>query len=396
MNTLSVYVHIPFCLQKCPYCDFNSHAIQPKEQPIQWQRGRALNLAFEHDYLIALEKDLQFEIKTALARDKYFLNREVVSVFFGGGTPSLFSSEAIASVINTIKSQLNCRADMEVTLEANPSSVEAARFLGYRQAGVNRLSIGVQSFDDQQLKNLGRVHDSAGARAAIAIALQSGFENGVNLDLMFALPQQSQQAALADLKTAIDFAPAHISHYQLTIEAGTAFYYQPPALPSDKHIWQMQKSCQQWLKQHGFEQYEVSAYAQKNRQCQHNLNYWRFGDYLGIGAGAHQKLTFKTGVFRSAKWKNPDKYQRSAGDAKSRETHFQVPESELAFEFMLNALRLKKGVDAALFTQTTGLPISSIGSQLDSLKKQKLLKNHRLAATKRGRRYLNSVLEYFL
>lgn len=394
MPPLSIYVHIPWCVQKCPYCDFNSHQIKHDFKTIHFSDHRKNH--FEQQYNDALIQDLQFEIENAILLDPMFLKRPIQSIFFGGGTPSVFSGEAIAQIIDAIKQKLKCAPYIEITLEANPSSVEAGRFLDYRHAGVNRLSLGIQSFNAQQLSNLGRAHNVQQSHAAIHIAHEANFENGINLDLMFALPNQQIDDALLDIKTALAYKPQHISHYQLSIEAGTAFFYRPPALPAEDDIWKMQKKCQKLLRTHGYQQYEVSAYAQQNKQCRHNLNYWQYGDYLAIGAGAHQKLTFANQIIRHAKLRSPQKYMRHAGTALMLEQDFQVAKNELPFEFMLNALRLNQGVSYELFAERTKLPISYIAPIIEQLQKNKLLKKQKLAASKLGRRHLNSVIEYFL
>lgn len=375
---LSLYVHIPWCVRKCPYCDFNSH-----EQRAALQVGA---------YIGALLRDLDHAMTTA---DR----RPLQSIFIGGGTPSLFPAAGYDELLEGIYRRLPVADDIEITLEANPGTVEAERFKGYRAAGINRLSLGIQSFSNEQLSTLGRIHDSAQAECAIEIAAGSGFHS-MNLDLMFGLPEQQPDAAIADLEKAISFDPAHLSWYQLTIEPNTGFYKKPPRLPDDDRIEAMQKSGQELLKTHGYEQYEVSAYAQSGWRCRHNLNYWRFGDYLGIGAGAHGKITDpETGVItRQARHRVPETYMKLAGTAAAVAEDRTLNEDDAVFEFMLNALRLNHGVPFSLLQEHAGVPPWRIQAALQQARRHKLLRNskRRLQTTVRGRRFLNDLIGLFL
>lgn len=375
---LGLYIHIPWCVRKCPYCDFNSHRL----------RGDLP----ETDYVDALLTDLDADLPLAAGRP-------LESVFIGGGTPSLFSPEAIAHLLAGVRERLHLPAEAEITLEANPGTVERERFRGFRAAGVNRLSIGVQSFDDAHLRVLGRIHDAADAIRAVEAARAAGFEN-VNLDLMYGLPEQSLEQSLADLRTAIDLAPTHISHYQLTLEPDTLFYKQPPPLPDDDATWAMQQDCQALLAAHGYDQYEISAYARPGRRCAHNLNYWTFGDYLGIGAGAHGKLTDITAgrVMRRWKHKNPRVFLKHAGEARSVDGQKDVPEADLVLEFALNALRLREGIALELFRQRTGLPMTALRPGLDQARARDwlIVHNNILTTTETGRLFLNEVLQLFM
>jgi len=373
---LGLYVHIPWCVRKCPYCDFNSHAADGSLP--------------EADYVEALLDDLLQDLP--LAQD-----RPLQSLFIGGGTPSLFSADAIARLLEGIGALLPFTRDIEITLEANPGAADQARFRGYRAAGVNRLSLGIQSFDDARLRALGRIHDAEAADRAIEAARAAGFDN-FNLDLMFGLPQQSIEAALADLHRAIDHRPTHLSWYQLTIEPNTAFHKRPPPLPDDELLWPMQQQGQRLLAAAGFEQYEISAYCQPQRHSKHNLNYWKFGDYLGIGAGAHGKITLGSAqqVIRTRKSRQPRHY---LDHQKSYLAGKQVlNEADLPLEFLMNGLRLNSGVSSQSFVQRTGLPLSSIDGALLQAREKGLLEEEstRLNATLRGRQYLNSLLELFL
>lgn len=375
---LSLYIHIPWCVRKCPYCDFNSH--ERKELP-------------EQEYVAALMRDLDTELDSVQGRKLH-------SIFFGGGTPSLFSPEAIGNILAGVQQRIAFADDIEITLEANPGTVEAGKFEGFKAAGVNRLSIGVQSFNADMLPRLGRIHDSGEAIRAAEFAHQAGFADakGFNLDLMFGLPGQSIEAALADVQTAIDLKPSHISHYQLTLEPGTAFFYRPPALPKDDDIWEMQTQCQVLLAQHGYGHYEVSAYAQADKQCLHNINYWQFGDYIGIGAGAHGKLSYADKVERRSKVKTPDKFMRYAGMAECLDESRVVAAEELGFEFMMNALRLNSGFPIELFEKRTGFSLSALQPTLDKLTQKELLDltGGHIKTTALGQRYLNEVVAEFL
>ena len=376
---LALYVHIPWCVKKCPYCDFNSHG-QKGELP-------------QHDYVAALLADLDQDLPLVWGRP-------VTSVFFGGGTPSLFSADSIAAILDGAAARLRFRPNLEVTLETNPGTVEHDRFEAYARAGVNRLSFGIQSFDDGCLARLGRIHDSAQARRAVQLAQDAGFTN-INLDLMYALPQQTQAMALADLERAFALAPAHISHYQLTLEPNTVFAARPPqGIPEDDDAWDMQEACQSALAAHGFAQYEVSAYARDGAQCAHNLNYWRFGDYLGIGAGAHGKLTLpsENGILRRWKLKHPQAYMDAAASpARIGGDEWLAPERR-PFDYMLNALRLHEGFALTDFTARTGLPRDAIAATLADLAGKNFLSvdGEHVAPTELGQRFLNDVMGAFL
>ncbi|RFA31166.1 YggW family oxidoreductase [Alkalilimnicola ehrlichii] len=330
---LALYVHLPWCVQKCPYCDFNSHALK-RDLPAD-------------AYVDALLKDLDSEAVRAGSRP-------VSSIFFGGGTPSLFPPTAIARLLTETRERLNLAADAEITLEANPGTVEQARFEGFREAGVNRLSIGIQSFGTEQLQRLGRIHGAEEALRAAEAARGAGFDN-FNLDLMFGLPEQDLAAAQADLRQAIELAPAHISYYQLTLEPNTLFHARPPILPDEDAVYDMHVAGQALLAQHGYTQYEVSAYAQAGRYCRHNLNYWLFGDYLAIGAGAHGKISNADGIHRYWKVKHPRDYQQHAGQASVLQGEKRLSEKDIVLEFMMNALRLREGFAIPFCEARTGL-----------------------------------------
>ena len=372
---LSLYVHIPWCVRKCPYCDFNSHAA----------RGEVP----EQDYVRALIADLELALPQ-------IWGRRVYSIFFGGGTPSLFSARAIDALLAAFRARLNLATDAEITLEANPGPFESAKFRDYRASGINRLSIGVQSFDPAKLKALGRIHDGEEARRAIGIAL-AHFDN-INLDLMYALPQQTLHEAEQDIDTAASFGTDHLSAYHLTLEPNTLFYRHPPSLPDGELAADMQDLIEQRLAAGGYVNYETSAFAQPGRECRHNLNYWRFGDYLGIGAGAHSKLSFPDRILRQMRYKQPREYlQKTAAAAPVQEVHTVSP-GDLGFEFMMNALRLAKGFEAALFAERTGLSLSSIERPLrEAVQRGLITRDHiRIAPTQRGQRFLNDLLQLFL
>ena len=368
---LALYVHIPWCVRKCPYCDFNSHEA----------RGDVP----EEAYVDALMKDLESALPSVWGR-------KVVSVFIGGGTPSLFSPGSIDALLSGVRARLPLEPDAEITLEANPGTVEAARFRGFRQAGVNRISIGVQSFDDAMLKALGRIHGAPEARRAIEAAL-AAFDN-VNIDLMYGLPDQSDAMARADITEASRAGVPHVSAYQLTIEPNTVFWSKPPPLPGHDESADMQLAVEAILGDMGFEHYETSAFAKPGKRCRHNLNYWEFGDYLGVGAGAHGKISFPDRVTRHERAKQPTVYLQ---DDFSTE-HRIIPPAELPFEFMLNALRLVEGFPVQLFTERTGLPFGTIQSSLDESEKQGLLARDlkTVRPTERGQRFLNELLALFL
>ena len=368
---LALYVHIPWCVRKCPYCDFNSH-----------ERSGQLP---EKEYLEALFRDLEASLPQVWGR-------RVISVFIGGGTPSLFSPASIDALLSGVRARLALDPGAEITLEANPGTVEAARFRGFRAAGVNRISIGVQSFDQRMLAALGRIHSADEARRAIEAALSS-FDS-VNIDLMYALPGQTPAMARADLDEALRFGLPHVSAYQLTIEPNTVFWSKRPELPEHDVAADMQLAAEQSLRAAGYEHYETSAFARPGRRCRHNLNYWQFGDYLGIGAGAHGKLSFPDRVTRHARAKQPNEYMKP--DARVEES--VVSAEELPFEFMLNTLRLVEGFDVQLFSERTGLPISRIDKPLLEMERKGLLERDwkHLRPTERGRRFLNNLLEAFL
>lgn len=375
---LSLYVHWPWCVKKCPYCDFNSH-----------ESGGGIADDTEAAYLAALIADLE----AALPQ---IWNRPVISVFIGGGTPSLMRAETAEALLTAIRMRLPLHPGAEITLEANPGTAEAAKFAAFRAAGVTRLSIGVQSFDDAKLQALGRIHDSAEAQRAIDMA-QRHFER-VNLDLMYGLPGQSPDAALADLENALAFAPQHLSCYQLTVEPNTPFAAAPPPLPDGDLCADMQEAIESRLAAAGYRHYETSAFAQPGGECLHNLNYWHFGDYLGIGAGAHGKLTLHDRVLRQMRWKQPAQYLKQVAAGTPVQEEFAVAADDLAFEFMMNALRLNEGFDPALFEARTTLPLLAIERELRAAIADGLLVRtpQRIAPTKQGQRFLNALLRRFL
>lgn len=372
---LSLYIHIPWCVRKCPYCDFNSHEAR-QEIP-------------EAAYVDALIADL--EQATPLV-----WGRKIRSVFFGGGTPSIFSAEAIDKILSHVRMLTPLEYGAEVTLEANPGTVDIANFQGYRQAGVTRVSLGIQSFQPQYLQSLGRIHDREQALAAAELALNT-FEQ-VNLDVMYALPQQSLADALKDAETACQLKPAHLSFYHLTLEPNTPFHRTPPVLPDDDTSATMQEEIEKTLASHGYQHYETSGFAQPGKQCVHNLNYWTFGDYLGIGAGAHSKLSFHDKIIRQSRHKHPKKYLESVTTGQMVDSEWQIGREDLAFEFMMNALRLVDGVEAGLFQQRTGLPLRSIQATLQKAQQQGLLAQTSgvIAPTLKGQRFLNELLGMFL
>ena len=369
---LALYVHIPWCVRKCPYCDFNSH-----------ERSGELP---EREYVERLLSDLESLLPSVWGRP-------LVSVFIGGGTPSLFSADAIDRLLSGVRARLRLEPDAEVTLEANPGTVEAARFAGYRQAGVNRISIGVQSFDDRMLAALGRIHGGDEARRAIDAALAS-FDN-VNVDLMYGLPAQTLEMACADLRAAIATGVPHLSAYQLTLEPNTVFFSRPPALPTHDLCADMQVSVEALLGDAGYGHYETSAFAKGGHRCKHNVNYWEFGDYLGIGAGAHGKVSFPDRVTRHERIKQPRDYLSKDDTLAQQRT---VDPAELPFEFMLNALRLVEGFPVRLFAERTGLSLSLLESQLAKAENDGLLERDwkRIRPSERGRRFLNDLLDRFI
>jgi oxygen-independent coproporphyrinogen-3 oxidase len=372
---LAAYIHIPWCVRKCPYCDFNSHAAGP-ELP-------------EEAYVDALLADLDADLEQTYGRS-------LSSIFFGGGTPSLFSAKALGRLLQGIEHRIAFAPDIEITLEANPGTFEQDKFAAYRQLGINRLSIGIQSFQDEKLKALGRIHGRGEAVRAADVARQAGFDN-FNLDLMHGLPQQSVHDALADLEQAIDLGPTHISWYQLTMEPNTIFWSKPPELPEDDTLWDIQEAGQARLAKSGYQQYETSAYAQPDKRARHNLNYWTFGDFLGIGAGAHAKLSTPDGrIIRTWKTRLPKDYLDPAKCFQAGE-RVLTPE-ELPFEFMMNALRLVEGVPSECYAQRTGQSLESLRDSLELARVKGLLESNpaRLAPTLRGQLFLNDLLQHFL
>lgn len=372
---LALYIHIPWCVRKCPYCDFNSHAAGPTLP--------------EEEYVDALLADLNADLQ-------HVHGRPLTSIFFGGGTPSLFSDRALGRLLEGVERRVAFAGDIEITLEANPGTFEQAKFKGYRALGINRLSIGVQSFQQAKLKALGRIHDGDEAIRAADMARAAGFDN-FNLDLMHGLPEQSIEDALFDLRTAISQGPTHLSWYQLTMEPNTVFWSQPPTLPEDDLLWDIQEAGQALLAAEGYAQYEVSAYARPGKQARHNLNYWTFGDFLGIGAGAHAKLSTPAGrIQRTWKTRLPKDYLDPAKAFQAGERLLAA--DELPFEFLMNVLRLSEGVPAELFSQRTGLPLQQLERSRREAERQGLLQadQARLVATAKGQLFLNDLLQQFL
>jgi len=374
---LSLYIHIPWCVRKCPYCDFNSHAVSGNGLP-------------EKRYVNRLLEDMDNELVG-------IQHRELHSIFIGGGTPSLFSSHAIDYLLSELEKKIPFKSDIEITMEANPSTFEQRKFAGFRAAGINRLSIGIQSFQDHHLKKLGRIHNGEESLKAATLARKSGFNN-INLDIMHGLPDQSLHLAMQDLKAAIRCGPEHISWYQLTIEPNTVFYSKPPVLPEEELLWDIQEAGFEILTQAGFLHYEISAWTQKDKASQHNLNYWQFGDYIGIGAGAHGKITNLNHHTITRRWKTrmPSSYMNE---------HFAliagekvISHQELPLEFFLNTLRLKHGVPAHYFEQYTGLSLTRVTAALNKARKSGLMTTDvcTLQATDIGQRFLNDLLSYFM
>ncbi|NRB55110.1 MAG: radical SAM family heme chaperone HemW [Salinicola sp.] len=380
---LALYIHVPWCVRKCPYCDFNSHGV-----------GRGAELP-ESRYVDALLTDLEQDLVTVQGR-------EIVSIFIGGGTPSLFSAAAYQRLFDGLRQRLVFAPDIEITLEANPGTVEQARFEGYRRAGINRLSIGVQSFAAEQLEALGRIHSGGEARRAMISAREAGFDN-VNLDLMHGLPGQTPAAALGDIEQALALEPTHLSWYQLTLEPNTEFFSHPPPLPDEERLWDIQDAGHDLLESAGFSRYEISAYARPGRQARHNLNYWRFGDYLGIGAGAHGKLSSidpagRWRIERRWKTRQPEAYLRRMNDPRGFVAGSQpVDGPALPLEFLMNALRLTAGVDAEDWENHTGRPLSELTPRLEAARRKGLLtiSPSRLQATPQGLLFLNDLLALF-
>jgi putative oxygen-independent coproporphyrinogen III oxidase len=378
-SSLALYIHMPWCVRKCPYCDFNSHQLK-SAQP-------------DGAYIDALLRD--FDLEAPLVS-----GRRIDTVFFGGGTPSLFSPEEFARLLQALRQRIEFASDAEITMEANPGTIERGRFQGYREAGINRVSLGAQSFSQPALARLGRIHTADDTHRAVEELRSAGIEN-FNLDLMYALPQQTFEEALTDVQTACALAPSHISYYQLTLEPGTVFHSRPPPLPDDEAAWQIQIECQRLLAAAGYEQYEVSAYARRGAQCRHNLNYWLFGDYLGLGAGAHGKLTLglPSRILRSAKPKQPREFQHVVGDSNAAIGERNLVDvRDLPFEFMLNALRLNDGFPTRLFESRTGLPVAALEPALSAARTRGLIEaaNNGWRPTDLGRRFLNDLQGGFL
>jgi oxygen-independent coproporphyrinogen-3 oxidase len=373
---LSLYIHIPWCIKKCPYCDFNSHAVKGDTQEVR--------------YIDQLLSDLAMDLS------RFEIDRPIHSIFIGGGTPSLFAPGSFSRLLEGVEKQLAFEADLEITLEANPGTFESGKFAEFRSLGINRLSIGIQSFNDAALQKLGRVHSAAEAIRAVEMAHDSGFEN-FNLDLMFGLPDATAETSRNDVATAISLEPQHISFYQLTLEPNTYFHKFPPVLPNDEAIFASQKTAQTLLAIHGFEQYEVSAYSKPGKHCRHNVNYWQFGDYLGIGAGAHGKLSqnLPGRIIRSHKPKSPEDYLT---DSHKKGGENVIAVSELPLEFVMNHLRLKRGFNMTHFQAVTGLDAASLEPALSScIAKGLLVQNGQdFACTEQGWHFLDSVLTEFM
>ena len=372
---LSLYIHIPWCVKKCPYCDFNSHESR-SEIP-------------EKRYVAALIKDLEQSVPRVYGR-------KIKSVFFGGGTPSLFSSESIDEILSAVRMLTPLDYGAEVTLEANPGTVDTAHFAGYKQAGVNRVSLGIQSFNADYLKALGRIHDDKQAIAAAELALKT-FEH-VNLDVMYALPNQTLEHALQDAQMAVNLNPDHLSFYHLTLEPNTPFHRTPPSLPSDDVSADIQEQIETLLAENGYEHYETSAFCKPKSQARHNLNYWQFGDYLGIGAGAHSKLSYHDKITRETRHKSPKAFMEAAEAGKAVDNTWTIERADLGFEFMMNALRLTGGFETKLFQERTGLTLDLVSMRLaEASQKGLITQNHQLIQpTLLGQRYLNNLLEIFL
>lgn len=376
---LALYVHMPWCVRKCPYCDFNSHAA-PEHVP-------------QAQYIDTLLQDLQSDLPAVQ-------QRSITSIFFGGGTPSLFEPEQIGRLLEGVRREIAFADDVEITLEANPGTIEHGRFSGYRDAGINRVSLGAQTFNAEQLRLLGRIHSEHDIARAVDELRQAGIDN-FNLDLMYGLPAQTLAQALHDVESALALQPAHISHYQLTLEPGTVFYHRPPPLPDPDDSWDMQIECQALLAARGFEQYEVSAYARSGRRSRHNLNYWRFGDYIGIGAGAHGKVTMLDGanaIIRTTRVKQPREFMLRSADRRVIEVR-EVEAAELPFEFMLNALRLVDGFSEREFEAHTGLPFETMAETISRARQKGWLEQDapaRWRPTETGQRFLNDLQELFL
>ena len=375
---LSLYIHIPWCVRKCPYCDFNSHEAKGNDGSVPERR-----------YIDALISDLDHALPN-------IWGRRVYTVFFGGGTPSLFSAQAIDEILGAVRARVSLDSEAEITLEANPGTFEAEKFRGFREAGVNRLSIGIQSFNETHLQALGRIHNSGEARRAIEIA-QANFDN-LNLDLMFALPKQTLEECARDIDTALSFGTNHLSIYHLTLEPNTLFHRFPPPLPDDDLAADMQAMIEVKLGAAGYSHYETSAYARPGLESRHNLNYWRFGDYVGIGAGAHGKISFPDRITREMRYKQPQAFMERAALGDAAQEVKTISRSELPFEFMLNALRLTDGFTLAMFVERTGLPVTAIAGTLDQAEAKGLIVRDHMTVTptEKGRLFLNDLLEMFL
>ena len=374
---LALYIHIPWCLKKCPYCDFNSH---------ETRNGAALP---EQEYVAALTADFEQTLPRVWGR-------RISSVFFGGGTPSLLSGAAVDAILAAVRARLPLNPDAEITLEANPGTAEAERFRDYRAAGVNRLSLGIQSFNPRHLKALGRIHDGDQARRAIDMA-RARFDN-FNLDVMYGLPEQSLEEALQDIDTALSFEPPHLSAYHLTLEPNTVFHRYPPKLPDDDTSADMQIAIETRLAAHGYDNYETSAFALTGMRCRHNLNYWLFGDYIGIGAGAHGKISFPDRVLREARYRQPRQFIEQALVGNAIQESHEVSTGEIGFEFMMNALRLNAGFETSLFVERAGVPLTQVLRALEAAEQRGfILRDHqRVTPTLQGRRFLNELLQLFL
>jgi len=375
---LSLYIHIPWCVRKCPYCDFNSHAAREGIP--------------EDAYITALIADLEQDLPSVWGRT-------IETIFIGGGTPSLFSPAGIDRLLSDVRARVSLKPDAEITLEANPGTVDQARFRGFRDAGINRLSIGVQSFQPDLLQNIGRIHTGSEAAIAVEAARHAGLDN-LNLDLMFGLPGQSTEQALMDLRTAAALEPAHISWYEMTIEPNTWFHRHPPERAADDTLWDIQQAGRTLLGTMGFVRYEVSAYARDSQQCRHNMNYWQFGDYLGIGAGAHAKISDAAtqGITRISKVRHPRTYLDTAHSTQRISTTSRLAADDVVLEFAMNALRLEQGFSTATFTTTTGLPYAAIEAILNKGIADGLLafNSDTIKATQRGQRYLNELLQQWM
>ena len=378
---LALYIHIPWCLRKCPYCDFNSHEVRGAS-------GAQGDIP-EQDYIAALIADFEQTLPRVWGR-------RISSVFFGGGTPSLLSGAAVDAILAAVRARMPLNPDAEITLEANPGTVEAQRFRDYRAAGVNRLSLGIQSFNPHHLKALGRIHDDTQAKHAIDIA-RKHFDN-FNLDLMYGLPQQTVAEALADIEAALAFEPPHVSAYHLTLEPNTYFHRYPPKLPDDDTSAEMQTQIETALAARGFDNYETSAFAQPGARCRHNLNYWLFGDYIGIGAGAHGKISFPDRVLREARYRQPRQFMEKALEGNAIQESHAVGGDDIGFEFMMNALRLNGGFEVSLFSERAGLPLAGVLKPLQEAERRGLItRDHqRVTPTLLGRRFLNELLQLFL